>query len=358
MRHFGKLTLVVMLLFFDGCSPTDSADSNQNPDAPNQTRLAGYRLQKWYKADNSAVTVRFPHAIFQDESGRYWVGNGVGLASYDEVRNEWTNISVEALRWRVGDIQQIAESSDRRLWIRSTAVLSDNVRFFDGNRWNSVPRIAESRVSVIFPGADRKLWFAVGDQIVAYESGEWSRGQKVSDSIRSPKLPYIFRINAGMEDRSGLVWLAIRDGIVRLGPLARKQESSFEQEHLSHVRCMYEDDIGRVWAGNDEGFISVFERSNGSWHRYDLSEHLLLDRPKGSHVGFSKVSVNAILQDKSGQMIISTTHGLLTVDQSGGNWQAFTHQNSLVPEGGITAMLRDKSGRIWLGTGEGILVLE
>jgi hypothetical protein len=77
MGHCGKLSLLAMLLFFNGCRTTDSSDLSQEPVAPSQDRLAGHRLLKWYKADNSSVTVRFPHAIFQDGSGRYWVGNGI-----------------------------------------------------------------------------------------------------------------------------------------------------------------------------------------------------------------------------------------------------------------------------------------
>jgi len=354
--HIGKFSFVAMLLFLFGCRLIHSSELSQEPAKPSQAQLAGHQVLKWYKADDWTVALRFPGAIFQDDKERYWVGNGIGLASFDEKKNVWTSIGVEALGWRVGEIQQIAQSSERSLWIRSTAVLSDNLRFFDGERWRSMPRFAESRVSVIFPGAAGKLWFAVGDELVSYERGEWSRRLKVSQLISAPRLPYILSINSGLEDRDGFVWLAIRDGIVRLPPPLSKQGGSFDKM-LPNVRCMYEDDIGSVWIGSYEGSISVYEKNKGSWRNYDLSQHAPLAQNQAGHLGLTKIAVNAILQDKSGQMMIATTGGLLTADQMGNNWQAFTHDNSLLPAGSITSMMRDKYDRIWLGTGEGILIL-
>ena len=115
--------------------------------------------------------------------------------------------------------------------------------------------------------------------------------------------------------------------------------------------------MGRVWVGTYRGSVAVYEKSKGSWRSYDFSEHLPLARHVEGRHGLP-LGVNAMLQDKSGEMMIATTRGLVTADKTGNNWQAFTHENSLLPEGSITSMMQDKSGRIWLGTGEGILVLE
>ena len=354
-RHLREVSLVAFLVCLPGCSPTCSSDSRQETATPSPGQLAGHQVLKWYKADDSAV-VRFPRAIFQDESGRYWVGNSLGLSNYDESRNIWNNIGSETFGWRSRGIEQIAESSDRRLWIRSTPLFFDNIRFFDGKRWSSVQRFAESRVATIFSAASRKLWFTVGGELLAYEHGDWSIRIRVSDLTKNPKLSYIFSINTGLEDRNGLIWLATRDAIITLGPGTRKQLNYFEDENLAHAGRMYEDDVGQVWVGSGEGSVSVYDRTKSSWRHYDLSKHVELGMQRGVHDRLP-ITVSAILQDKSGQLMIATTRGLLTVDRMGNNWQAFTHNNSLLPEGGITTMMQDKYGRVWIGTGEGILVL-
>ncbi|HKA21080.1 MAG TPA: two-component regulator propeller domain-containing protein [Blastocatellia bacterium] len=351
-RHLGELSLAAFLLSLPGCSATVSSDLRNETVNPGQGKLAGHQVLKWYKVDESA----FPGAIFQDESARYWVGNGVGLSNYDESQNIWTNIGLEALGWRTCDIKQIAQSSDRRLWIRSTPLLFDNIRVFDGKRWSSVQRLAASRVATIFSGASGKLWFAVGGELMAYEHGGWSLRLRVSDLVKNPKLSYIFSINTGLEDRNGLIWLAARDGIITLMPGTSKQTHYFEDENLAHVRCMYEDNMESVWVGSYEGSVSFYDRTKSSWRNYDLSKQVALGSQKGGHDRLT-LSVNAIQQDKSGLLLIATTRGLVTVDGMGNKWQAFTHDNSLLPEGSITTMMQDKYGRIWIGTGEGILVL-
>jgi ligand-binding sensor domain-containing protein len=354
-RHLKEVSLVAFLVCLPGCSATISTDLRQETVTPSQGQLAGHQVLKWYKADESAV-VGFAGAIFQDESGRYWVGNGLGLSNYDESENIWTNIRLETLGWRTCAIQQIAQSSDRRLWIRSTPILSDNIRFFDGKRWRSVQRFAESRVATIFSEAGGRMWFAVGGELMAYEHGDWSIRLRLSDLVKNPKLSYIFSINTGLEDRNRLIWLATRDAIITLGPGATKQTNFFEDENLAHVRRMYEDDIGQVWVWSWESSVSVYDSTKSSWRNYDLSKQVELRLQNRVHDRLP-IIVSAILQDRNGQLMIATTRGLVTVDRMGNKWQAFTHDNSLLPEGGITTMMQDKYGRVWIGTGEGILVL-
>lgn len=101
-RHLKEVSLVAFLLCLPGCSATISSDLRQETVTTSQGQLAGHQVLKWYKADESAV-VRFPGAIFQDESARYWVGNGLGLSNYDESQNIWTNIGLETLGWRTCD---------------------------------------------------------------------------------------------------------------------------------------------------------------------------------------------------------------------------------------------------------------
>ena len=118
-----------------------------------------------------------------------------------------------------------------------------------------------------------------------------------------------------------------------------------------------EDRVGNIWFGSSDGVVSVYEKSKHSFQTYNLSERLSLNQKAERGLGLPHVVVNGILQDDTGRMMIATTSGLVTVDQAGSAWHAFTSENSPLPEGSITAIMKDKSGRIWLGTSEGILVL-
>ncbi len=357
MKMFAKptcltgISLVVMSLSSVNCGATRSSDLSQRVE-PAEARLAGRPISKWHKAEE----IRFPSAIFQDGSSRYWVGNGIGVHVYDEKRDVWADIPREALGWQVADIKQIAESDDRGLWIRSTPVLADNLRFFDREHWRALSQFSKSRVSVMFTGASGKLWFGAGDELVAYQGKSWSPRLILSGLIRPPEQSY-FNISAGLEDRSGLVWLATQGRTISLDPTTKGVKNRFEQEGLAHVQCICEDDTGKIWFGSSDRFVSVYNKVSDSVRTYDLLKYLPSSQLASGEPGLPRIMVNAILQDNSGQIMIATTRGLMTVDRPGDNWQAFTPENSPIPPGGVTAIMQGRDGRIWIGTGEGILVL-
>ena len=237
IRSRATLALVIAFLSSTDCGTTHSSEFNQRAAEATERQLAGHSVVRWHKPNNSGAAITFPSAIFQDGSARFWVGNGIGLHSYDEKQDTWTNIPREALGWRVTDIKQIAESNDGSLWIRSTPALFDNLRVYEKDRWHPIPRFSESRVTAMFRGQSGRLWLGAVNELFAFDGKGWSRRLKASELIKTPDEQYI-SINAGLEDREGFLWIAVSSCIVQFDQRENDVKTYFEPAGLVHVRCI------------------------------------------------------------------------------------------------------------------------
>jgi len=102
------------------------------------------------------------------------------------------------------------------------------------------------------------------------------------------------------EDRAGTLWggsLGQLVAIDRAGRRHRRYPVNFS------VRCIYEDEHGRLWLGTEGGGLLLFDRRRGVIiSRYTTDE------------GLCNNSVNAILEDRSGSLWVSTANGLSKFD--------------------------------------------
>ena len=346
------------------------------PDSDDSLRsegLAGHRVLAIYgRQDNGRSPMC--NVIFEDRNGVYWAGTSSGLKLYDESSDRWDDeIRVP---W---DVNSIGQSADGKLWFARRFLRNNdipNLVSFDGREWRnieSLPKVKNAirpgAVTVMFPASGGRLWFARGNELLAYDGRGWGEPLKVSEAIRSE---FPVSVRAGLQDSEGNIWLATSEGIVRFNELKRqwwtldpfgrkgnvpvelKRSMYAEMQIVDGVTEIYEDRKGRVWfASAISGSYFRYDKYTESWSHYTLADFLPANRPKDVDPGFTKM-----YQDRFGRMMFGTKMGLITFTEDDKEWQILSTQNSKLPDNLITTIFEDRSGRIWVGTGAGIVVLE
>jgi signal transduction histidine kinase/sugar lactone lactonase YvrE len=152
-----------------------------------------------------------------------------------------------------------------------------------------------------------------------------------------------------LEDREGVLWLALNDGLAMV-PTAKLQ-SYTEREGLpdAKVYCVLPEGRDRVWVGTYRGLV-----------RLDLSG----DEPKATRwttaQGLPADAVWAVLRDRAGRLWVATAGGLCQLEAGRGCVEV-----PVLPgrprDTQVLALAEDGSGALWVGTASGLvrlLVLE
>src|SRR5689334_9845577 len=58
--------------------------------------VAGHKILKIFQRENSEFFCYYPHAIFEDKTGKFWISCQANITVYDETKSLWTNFEGNA----------------------------------------------------------------------------------------------------------------------------------------------------------------------------------------------------------------------------------------------------------------------
>jgi signal transduction histidine kinase/ligand-binding sensor domain-containing protein len=216
-------------------------------------------------------------ALYEDQSGNLWAGGPVGLS-----RVEPTNGRIHAVGQSIGNIHAIAEDNNGQIWIASGGGLG---------------RLLDNKLAP-FPlgSAERKIYPV-----------------------------------ALLSDRDGGLWIGTAgQGLMHLynGRLDRFGQA--EGLSSDHVRCLFEDREGNVWAATESG-LDRFR---------DLPVTTI---SKGQ--GMPQSPVNVVFASQNGGIFVGGLGGLSRLE--GGRVTVYRKRDGL-PDDEIDAIFEQQSGRLWV----------
>jgi ligand-binding sensor domain-containing protein len=373
---------ITALAFLSITFPNSDASKAARKQPPKQ--IAGHNVLRVYDSENSGLAQGDANTVFQDRDGRFWFGTFLGVVSYDEQQDTWNTFTSKTVELIEGSIGMIGQSRDGSLWFATyplTVYFGPGVSRFDGKRWQRIDvrnsTLGSSKgiartypVDAMFQGRNRSLWFAVEDGLIRFDGKEWTPRFKLSRLLKE-SAPC--RVDSGLQDSEGYMWLAIdSNGVWRIDDNLREYKRYNPMQ--SHVKLMQdglddlratragmmlhavEDRVGRVWFAAHDGYVYAYDKRKDFWTAYDLADHL----PMASRdlLGVPNFGIRAIYQDAAGRMMFGTSRGLLVFIEDQGRWELLTKANSALPYDSVNAILEDRSRRIWIATGKGVLVLE
>ncbi|MFC2155557.1 two-component regulator propeller domain-containing protein [Acidobacteriota bacterium] len=283
-----------------------------------------------YKPDPdniSSLSHSWITALCEDDSGMIWIGtNGGGLNKFDTKKEEF-------YRYRV-----VPDDPDCINCGFIRAICQDN----SGTMWIGTTR---GGIYTIIGEADRGNPESIREKIVNHRNIPGDPNSLSSN-----------RVNAVLEDRSGVIWIGTGSGLEKFdkqtGQFAHYKNIPGDISSLSHnsVLQIYEDRAGLLWVGTNSG-LNLMDKKAGKFTRYQHQPNDLNS--------ISRYAISTIIEDRSGVLWVGTRGGGLNkFDKRTETFSHFRHRADdphSLSYNYVSCIYEDTSRILWVGTsGKGL----
>lgn len=299
------------------------------------------------KDGNPLVNSNAIYAIYEDANERKWIGTlrgGINVIhpKTNSFRSITYGTSNQEKNNNVNDfILSFGEDNGNNVWIGTDGA---GLRYWDRNRNEFFQyvhdpadknSISSNFITGVLKDSQNDTWVST-----------WFGGiNRLKNGSRIFEHYKCYNPTANLEENN--VWLMYEDKSKRIWTsttnngtlyIFNREKKTFElfDETIRNVQCVAEDGEGKFWGGNYSSLIEI-------------------DRTRREHRFFTiGYPVRSIHEDKNKNFWIGTEGGgLLLFDRVKGNYKRFTTAEGL-PNNSILRILEDKKGNLWLSTYNGL----
>ncbi len=295
------------------------------------------------------------NVLLEDRTGAVWCGTGHGLYRLEQTDGEWTLRVVEIglPREVENDMRVRALVWDRQdsLWIGAGSGLIR--RWPDGRteRYTTEHGLPGNEVRALLMDADGQLWAGTREVLaqIALEPG-----------THQPRIIRVYTVKNGLPNKNtrslfqssmGQFWVGSTTALVEFVPQASRDGATFRR-YVSElvlsklfVQALAEDRDGNLWIGTNNGAFKLARNGFTTYTEVD---------------GLGDSRVSSVFESRAGDL------GVMTVDSSRPlSWFEGKRFRALRPQlprrltyfgwGWRQLTLQDQAGEWWLPTGQGLV---
>lgn len=307
-----------------------------------------------YKQDDKkphSLLNNYVRVLLEDSKGHLLIGFFNGLQLYDYATDTFTKIPLileggnkydshvlTLLERKNGDVL-IGTSGQGLLLLNSDG---------EGLFGQQIKQPAPSYfINYLYEDKDQNLWISTQDKGL-FRLGNDDNVKSFSDSKGMP----FSNVSSMVEDRAGNLYLAsLTEGLF----LYDKDTESFSSVPLMDdqtlpINVLYLNNEGTIYIGTEGKGMKVFD---------PLSKKISETSYNVTAIDFSKVKVNAIIEDKAGNIWATLFQkGVLLLPKNTNNFKYIGHKSvktDIVGSNAIITVFKDHEGTLWVGTdGDGI----
>lgn len=256
---------------------------------------------------------------------------------------------------------------NHRIWLGTKG---GGLTVFDGAKfinYGSEQGLFDDKVFALFQDHEGVLWLGTGKHICHFNGLQF-----VYDSIGKGNLV----VSSILEDNQHVIWAATNQGL-----FFRKNKiwTSYSDQHnvlKADVSCLFIDDEGKLWSGNDDGLFLILDEGTKQFTTKDgltsnkvrsvasLNGKLLVGTYGGGLnvningswkvIGSSKEIINDVFVDKDKQQVWLATHnnGVVQIKPENNSVTYYTVDDGLSTNH-TRIIKKDAWGNIWIGTSGG-----
>ncbi|PKD45107.1 ligand-binding sensor domain-containing protein [Rhodohalobacter barkolensis] len=268
------------------------------------------------------------HDLLQDSKGYIWVATGYGLNRFDGqgFRQYYEDNGLSNNR-----VHSLLEHSDKKIWVGTESGIS----ILENDSLVTPSYLAELSgipIQDMFEDRQGNVWIGTST------SGLWKLNQnRTLQHVSEDKFPSIVNVEAIGQTEDDAIWVASREGLLRLEGDQSHQFSEQDGLMADEFLAITVDRYNRVWIGSTEGLI-----------RYDHESFRLF----GSEEDLNNLQITTIAVLNYSTIWVGTEGGLARFD--GSQFTNYTREQGL-PVTIIRSTMIDREGSLWIGTlGSGI----
>jgi len=216
--------------------------------------------------------------------------------------------------------------------------------------------LSQNDVNCILQDQQGFMWFGTHDGLNKYDGYNIKVYQNEPENKYSISSNLIYTLT---EDQCGNIWVGTTGGgLNKFNPdterFTRFNHSSADESTLSSdlILSTYHDSQGRIWVGTQNG-LNLYHQPEG-----DQQGSFLRFYPHPDHKSLNSANrITSIFEDECGTLWLGTQSGLSKLEENGGE---YSFKNYL-PGGrqvGVKAIHQGKNGKLLVSTAHGLYTLE
>lgn len=299
-------------------------------------------------------------AILEDRQGRVWVGTENGLNQFDrenQLFERHTSNLESPHGLKANAVLSLEEDASGRIWV---GTWSGGVHLFDpaSGRFRHFAEDGTDPTSL----SNDFVWTIVRDQQdriwLGTEGGGLNLYQPESEdflvfrhnTMNSNSLDSDF-IWSMICDSDGNLWAGTTQGLNRIDPetlqIHRYQKNVGDPTTFngSRVRALFEDSRQRIWIGTQDNGMYTYDKKTKRFRSF------------ANNAALPAQYVTGFIEDQSGSIWASTTHGLVKVNPDSMRIEIIQKSQGLVGNNfNREANHIDEQGNVYFGAAEGLTV--
>ena len=289
--------------------------------------------------------------ICEDQYGNLWIGTeDAGLNKLDRKSGLFTQFKPTGTSTGISysNIHGLLARNDE-LWIGT---------FEHGLNIMDIPT---GKVIKHFPGSENSMLksnFIItichtknGETFIGTRQGLYRFGDADKKFTLISQIPATAFIHSMMEDNRGWLWVgSMGSGLYAYDPATGATKHFIHDPQSkktisnNSVTTIFEDSRNRLWLGTEGGGLNAFNASDSSFVAYKTKD------------GFPANTIFKILEDKGGNLWITTTRGLVCFDPRSKKLNVYTTASGLLSDQfNYNSGYKDAAGKMYFGSVKGMI---
>jgi len=205
--------------------------------------------------------------------------------------------------------------------------------------------LTQSTVSTILQDKAGYIWLGTEDGLQQYDGYVFHTFRHSTDNPDSLSNSYITRL---LQDQAGNLWIGTYAGLNRYDPATgvftryTHEHPGFNSTAHNYIWTLAQTNDGAIWVGSDDG-LERLDPASGQWTVYHAGE--------GAAAGLASNEIWSLYLDAAGTLWIGSQSGLSYLAQGAETIQAFVAPDKpeLFKDVSVNALAEDRQGNLWVG---------
>lgn len=286
---------------------------------------------------NNSLIDNFVLSFCEEADGNIWIGtDGGGVSYWNRKQDTYTNYKHQngnGATLSNNFVTSIIQDSDGNTWFATygggiNRYKKSSNSFQTYHCYNTVHNFTNTNAWKLFEDDEKNLWAATvgGGRLYLFNKAA-DRFEMFDENI--------VEVIALAQDNAGQLWLGTFNSLVRVDT-KNKKHKFFNTGRA--VRSIHEDAAGRLWIGTEGGGLMQLDRSKEIFSQWLESD------------GLANNAVLNILEDKQGQLWLSTFNGISCFDPFKKTFKNYYEADGLQSnQFNYNAALRTSKGELLFG---------
>jgi len=308
-------------------------------------------FEKYYPmANRNSISGERVSGICEDTNGNIWIGTeDAGLNKFNPATKKFEHFKINAGQNSLSyhNVHDLIIDGDH-LWvgffnngIDVINLKNNQVKHY--SKSNTPGMLDNNDVFALYKDKTGKIWVGTSSDAFIYD-------KETDKFIKQNQIGQHF-ISDITEDKDGRIWLATYDaGAFRYNPRTKEcRHYDYDPKNDKSI-CFYKiisifvDSKNRIWFTGESGGISMYDERTDNFKRYGL-EH-----------GFVSDVIYKILEDKKGNLWLSSNSGLMKFNPENNGINVFNTGNGVLSnQFNYKSGFKDKSGKMYFGEINGLI---